>query len=149
MQYLVLISLLILLGAFNATARSLEAIRQRGALTLCAHPNALPYASKRDVVPGFQVEIARALAQRLGVSLEQHWVINSFQYRRADCDIVLDAITDQAILAEVGLRVSRPLSSQRGHAGGRSRVHRGVAHGIGIRPARRRTGRLDGVDDAQ
>ena len=108
MQYLVLISLQILLGAFNVTARSLEAIRQRGALTLCAHPNALPYASKRDVVPGFQVEIARALAQRLGVSLEQHWVINSFQYRRADGDIVLDAITDQAILAEVGLRVSRP-----------------------------------------
>ena len=108
MQYLVLISLLILLGAFNVTARSLEAIRQRGALTLCAHPNALPYASKRDVVPGFQVEIARALAKRLGVSLEQHWVINSFQYRRADCDIVLDAIADQAALAEVGLRVSRP-----------------------------------------
>ena len=108
MQYLVLISLLILLGAFNVTARSLEAIRQRGALTLCAHPNALPYASKRDVVPGFQVEIARALAKRLGVSLEQHWVINSFQYRRADCDIVLDAIADQAALAEVGLRISRP-----------------------------------------
>jgi polar amino acid transport system substrate-binding protein len=108
MRRVVLVSLLVLLGSVNAMARSLEAIRQRGALTLCAHPNALPYASKRDAVPGFQVEIARGLAKRLGVSLEQHWVINSFQYRRADCDIVLDAIADRAALAEVGLRTSRP-----------------------------------------
>ena len=70
MRRVVLVSLLVLLGSVNAMARSLEAIRQRGALTLCAHPNALPYASKRDEVPGFQVEIARALAKRLGVSLE-------------------------------------------------------------------------------
>jgi polar amino acid transport system substrate-binding protein len=108
MRHIVYASLLILLGAADATARSLEAIRVRGALTLCAHPNALPFASKRDADPGFQVEIARALAKQLGVSLEQRWVVNSFQYRRADCDIVLDAIADSAALAEVGLRMSRP-----------------------------------------
>jgi polar amino acid transport system substrate-binding protein len=108
MRFVVLTSLLVLLGAADATARSLEAIHQRGALTLCAHPNALPFASRRDAVPGFQVEIGRELAKRLGVSLEQHWVINSFQYRRADCDIILDAIADRAVLAEVGLRMSRP-----------------------------------------
>jgi len=108
MRYIVLASLLAWFGVANATARSLEAIRQRGALTLCAHPNALPFASKSDVDPGFQVEIARELAKRLGVSLEQHWVINSFQYRRADCDLILDAIADRAALAEVGLRMSRP-----------------------------------------
>jgi polar amino acid transport system substrate-binding protein len=108
MRYVLYLSLLVLLGAADATARSLEAIRERGALTLCAHPNALPFASKSDGDPGFQVEIAKAIAKQLGVSLEQHWVINSFQYRRADCDIVLDAIADRAALAEVGLRMSRP-----------------------------------------
>jgi polar amino acid transport system substrate-binding protein len=108
MRYLVLASLLVLLGAVNATARSLEAIRQRGALTLCAHPNALPFASRHGDIRGFQVEIAGALAKRLGVSLEQQWVINSFQYRRAGCDIILDAIADRAALAEVGLRMSQP-----------------------------------------
>jgi polar amino acid transport system substrate-binding protein len=108
MRCVVLASLLALCGATTATARSLEAIRQRGALTLCAHPNALPFASRRGDVPGFQVEIARELAKRLEVSLEQHWVINSFQYRRADCDVILDAIADRAVLAEVGLRMSRP-----------------------------------------
>jgi len=108
MRYLVLVGLLILFGVVNATARSLEAIRQRGAITLCAHPNALPFASRHGDVPGFQVEVARALAARLGVSLEQHWVVNTFQYRRADCDIILDAIADRAMLAEVGLRMSQP-----------------------------------------
>lgn len=108
MRYLVPASLLVLLVAADASARSLEAIRQRGALTLCAHPNALPFASRHGAVPGFQVEVARALAERLGVSLEPHWVINSFQYRRADCDIILDAIADRAALAEVGLRMSKP-----------------------------------------
>jgi polar amino acid transport system substrate-binding protein len=107
MRYVILVSLLVLFGA-DATARSLDAIRQRGALILCAHPNALPFASRHGDVPGFQVEIARALAKRLGVSLEQHWVINSFQYRRADCDVILDAIADRAALAEVGLRISQP-----------------------------------------
>jgi polar amino acid transport system substrate-binding protein len=103
-----LVGLLILLAVVNASARSLESIRQRGAITLCAHPNALPFASRHGDVPGFQVEVARALAARLGVSLEQRWVVNTFQYRRADCDIVLDAIADRAMLAEVGLRMSQP-----------------------------------------
>ena len=35
-------------------------------------------------------------------------MVNTFQYRRAGCDIILDAIADRAMLAEVGLRMSRP-----------------------------------------
>jgi polar amino acid transport system substrate-binding protein len=100
--------MLLLAGIDGASARSLEAIGQRGAIALCAHPNALPFASRRGPVPGFQVELAEALAARLGVALERHWVINSFQYRRADCDLVFDAIADRGALAEVGLRPSRP-----------------------------------------
>jgi polar amino acid transport system substrate-binding protein len=103
-----LAAVVLLLAGSGATARSLAAITERGAITLCAHPNALPFASRHGDVPGFQVEIATALAQRLGVALTQHWVINSFQYRRADCDVVLDAIADHAALAEVGLSMSRP-----------------------------------------
>jgi polar amino acid transport system substrate-binding protein len=101
-------ALLLSLGVTGAVARSLDAISQRGALALCAHPNALPFASKKGDPPGFQVELGQALAERLGVSLLQHWVVNSFQYRRADCDIVLDAIANKAALMEVGLRMSRP-----------------------------------------
>lgn len=77
--------------------RSASAARSR-----CAHPNRAAFASKRDAVPGFQVEIARELAKQLEVSLEQQWVINGFQYRRAGCDIVLRAIADRAALAKWG-----------------------------------------------
>jgi polar amino acid transport system substrate-binding protein len=98
----------------------------------------LPFASKRGDIPGFQVELARALAERLGVGLTRHWVINSFQYRRADCDIVLDSIADKAALAEVGLRISRPYH--------RSGVALAVREDSGIAAlADLRPGRLVGV----
>ena len=43
------------LSAAGALPRSLEAIGQRGSLAVCAHPNALPYSSKRGPLPGFQI----------------------------------------------------------------------------------------------
>ena len=89
-------------------ARSLDAVKQRGTIVLCAHPNALPFAAKKGEVPGFQVELGQALAERLGVSLTRQWVINGYQIRRADCDIVLDAIGGRAALIEFGMRPSRP-----------------------------------------
>ncbi|RXH03354.1 substrate-binding periplasmic protein [Bradyrhizobium zhanjiangense] len=135
MRQSVFVGLLILLGATGASARSLEAIRTRGALTLCAHPNALPFASKRDVDPGFQVEIARELAKQLKVALEQHWVVNSFQYRRADCDIIMDAIANPAALAEVGLRMSRPY--QRSGVALAVRADSGAASLADLRPGQR------------
>src|SRR5258705_1086525 len=92
----------------SAEARSLDAISQRGAIALCAHPNALPFAAKNGEPPGLQIELGEALASRLGVRLVRHWVINDFQLPRADCDIVLDAIADRATLGDTGLRPSRP-----------------------------------------
>ena len=71
-------------------ARSLDTIRSIGALGLCAHPNSLPFASKTDDPPGFQVEMGRALAHELGVSLKLDWIITQFQMRSADCDILMD-----------------------------------------------------------
>jgi polar amino acid transport system substrate-binding protein len=89
-------------------ARSLDAIRSVGALGLCAHPNSLPFASKAGDPPGFQVEMARALAQELGVSLRLDWIITMFQIRSADCDIVMDTIADREAQGETNLRISKP-----------------------------------------
>jgi polar amino acid transport system substrate-binding protein len=91
-----------------ATARSLQAISDRGSITMCAHPNALPFASKRGDTPGFQVELGEAIAGQLGVSLARQWVITAIQFRRADCDIVMDAIADREAQSETGLRLSKP-----------------------------------------
>jgi len=98
----------VLLSASSALPRSLQAIADRGTLTLCANPDALPWASKTGAVPGFQVELAENLAKRLGVSLTRQWVISVFQYRRVDCDLVFDAIASKGASVEGGLRLSRP-----------------------------------------
>jgi polar amino acid transport system substrate-binding protein len=92
----------------GAAARSLDAIRGRGALALCAHANALPFASKQGTLPGFQVELAEALARELGVQLRVEWVTTGFQFAAADCDVVLDSIAVPEAQAERRLRLSRP-----------------------------------------
>jgi polar amino acid transport system substrate-binding protein len=99
---------LVLVSGAAALPRSLQAIADRGAVTLCANPDALPWASKTGPVPGFQVELAESLAARLGVSLTREWVISAFQYRRVDCDLVFDAIANKGASVEGGLRLSRP-----------------------------------------
>jgi polar amino acid transport system substrate-binding protein len=96
------------LGIADASARSLQSITAGGSITLCAHPSALPYASRKGEIPGLQVEIAEALAKQIGVLLNRNWVFNAYQFRRAGCDIVLDAIGDRGALSEIGLRSSRP-----------------------------------------
>jgi len=96
------------LFAPEASSRSLEAIRTKGSLSICAHPNALPFASRKGDPPGIQVELAKALAQRLGVGMSVEWVIRGTQFRVADCDLVMDTIVDPESLEQRRLKVSIP-----------------------------------------
>jgi polar amino acid transport system substrate-binding protein len=91
-----------------AQARSLDAIRESGALGLCAHPNSLPFANKAGDPPGFQIELGNALARELGVSLRLDWIITQYQMRSAGCDIVLDVIADREAQGETNLKISKP-----------------------------------------
>jgi polar amino acid transport system substrate-binding protein len=106
-RYAASLSLLMLWSA-SADARSLETVVERGALTLCASPNALPFASKTGPVPGFQVELGEKIAEQLGVKLTREWVVSANQYRRADCDLVLDVIARKDTPPAGGVRISRP-----------------------------------------
>jgi ABC-type amino acid transport substrate-binding protein len=91
-----------------AAARPLEDIERRGVLVVCAHPNALPFASKQGSPRGLQIDLAEEIARRLGLALDVGWVTEGFQYRAVDCDIVMDAIVDEDALAERDLRWSIP-----------------------------------------
>ena len=106
-RYAASLSLLMFWNA-PADARSLETVIERGALTLCASPNALPFASKTGPVPGFQIELGEKIAEQLGVKLTREWVVSAIQYRRADCDLVLDVIARKDTPPAGGVRVSRP-----------------------------------------
>jgi polar amino acid transport system substrate-binding protein len=91
-----------------ALARTLDVIRERGMISLCAHPNSLPFASRSAEPPGFQVELGRALAQQLGVSLTVEWVLISYQIPRTDCDIILDTIAADDAPPDFGIKLSKP-----------------------------------------
>jgi polar amino acid transport system substrate-binding protein len=100
--------LAVALAGTSVGARPLSVIRDRGVLSLCAHANALPFASKTQDPPGFQIELARALAGALGVALQVEWVTSGVQFRVADCDIVLDTIAVPEAQAERRIELSRP-----------------------------------------
>src|SRR5437764_12817912 len=73
-----------------AHARPYEEIRTRGEISVCANPNALPYAANRPETPGFQIEIARAIAQRLVVRLHIDWLVPRMRAAMVDCDLPMD-----------------------------------------------------------
>jgi len=92
----------------NATqARTLSEIQARGLIELCANPDALPYASKNSEQPGFQIELARALAKGLGVQLQVDWIYVARRANQVNCDILMDAFSDPEI-HEGRLKLSIP-----------------------------------------
>ncbi len=93
-----LIALLVAFAAAPSTARTLAEVQARGEISMCANPDALPHASNRPDLPGFQVEIGRALAATLGVRLELAWIVPRMRAGLVDCDMLLDTIVDPAVL---------------------------------------------------
>jgi polar amino acid transport system substrate-binding protein len=94
--------------AAPASARTLELIKSFGTLKVCLPANSLPFSSRHDNPPGFEVELAAALAKQLGVTVEQDWVISPIQVGRADCDLLLDAIVDPEVQSHSNLSLSKP-----------------------------------------
>ena len=43
-------------------------------IRLCADPSNLPFSARHETQPGFEVEVARAIAQTLGAEFDVHWV---------------------------------------------------------------------------
>ena len=80
------------LAALEVDAASLSAIKERGWLRVCAHPDALPFSSQDRTQPGFQLEIAEAIAKTLGVRVIPEWIVYTRHARRADCDAVIGAV---------------------------------------------------------
>ena len=110
MNLLLLTALLLSTGSLapSAEARSLDTLRAQGAIGQCAHPNALPFSSRKGDLPGFQIELGEAIAKQIGVALEPIWIIGPHQVRRAGCDIVTDVIAEPEVQDETGLEVSKP-----------------------------------------
>ena len=86
-----------LAAAAPASARTLAEVKAKGEVSLCAHPDALPYASQNATPPGFQIEIGQAVAASLGVPLKVEWIVPHMRAALVDCDMLLDAVADPAV----------------------------------------------------
>ena len=80
-------------------------IRERGELRVSMDPANLPYTSARDERPGFDVELARALAERLHLKLRIEWldvqretVIGELLER--ECDLVFGEAVAANLVAD-------------------------------------------------
>jgi polar amino acid transport system substrate-binding protein len=98
---------LLLPATENAQARTLAEVKALGALSVCANADALPYASNKPDTPGFQIDIARAIAEGLGVSLNIEWILPRRRANVVNCDMLMDSINDPAV-HEGRLLLSRP-----------------------------------------
>lgn len=98
---------LLLPVAGNASARTLAEVKSLGAIVMCASPDALPYASDKPETPGFQIEIARAITEGLGVSLNLEWIVARRRRNLGNCDMLFDIANDPEV-NEGRARLSRP-----------------------------------------
>jgi polar amino acid transport system substrate-binding protein len=104
-------------------------IHQRGWVSACAPPHALPFGNRDGEPRGIRVDLAQAIADRLGVELRVEWVTESVQRRRVGCDLVLDVFLDYHALKDA--RVIPTVPYQRS----------GVA--LALRPGLGAVGRLE------
>ena len=95
------------LVAWNAQARTLAEVRSLGAISMCANPNALPYASDDESAPGVQIELGRAIAAELGLPLNVEWIVPRRRARVVNCDMLFDRVNDPEVY-EGRLLLSRP-----------------------------------------
>ncbi len=91
----------------DADARTLAEIRSLGTISMCANPDALPYASSKPETPGFQVELGRAIAEGLGVPLSIEWIHPRRRANVVNCDLMLDSVNDPTV-QQGRLLLSRP-----------------------------------------
>jgi len=98
---------LLALANGGAVARPLADLQVSKQLSLCANPNALPFAAEKGELPGFQIEIARALAKRLGFELQVMWIVPRYRAGLVDCDMLMDTILSPGV-EQRGLRPSVP-----------------------------------------
>ena len=91
----------------EASARTLAEVRALGSISMCASPQTLPYASDVPENPGFQVELGRAIAEGLGLSLSMEWIVPRRRANVVNCDMLLDSINDPNIQKGRAL-LSRP-----------------------------------------
>jgi polar amino acid transport system substrate-binding protein len=89
---LVCASALLLCWPHRADARGLDEILARGAFSICADPDALPFSQRSGAPAGFQIDLAKILADRIGVRLNIDWIALRGAARGVNCDAIMGSL---------------------------------------------------------
>jgi ABC-type amino acid transport substrate-binding protein/cytochrome c553 len=95
-----IVELCCLAQAAIAVESSLDSIKQRGVVTVCADPDNLPFSSSALNPPGFDIEIAQAIAKQLNVGLNYFWYATNHgqralrQLTEGNCDFFMGLPAD-------------------------------------------------------
>lgn len=76
----------LLTPALPSLGATLEQVKERGALSICANRAALPFSSDDLTQPGFQLEVAQAIAKIISVGLRVEWISFRREARYVNCD---------------------------------------------------------------
>ncbi len=89
-----------------AQAGYFKRLQELGEITLCADADFLPHSSSKMDPPGFDIEVAKAVAEKLGLQLKFKWVITRKGYRAlrnlysGECDFFMGLPRDEDFLDE-------------------------------------------------
>jgi len=97
----------VLAAAAPLHARTLAEVKALGAISVCLNPDALPHSSDKPQTPGFQLELAREIANGLGVALNVEWILPRRRANVVNCDMLIDSVNNPEI-QEGRLLLSRP-----------------------------------------
>jgi polar amino acid transport system substrate-binding protein len=98
------------LSSSSASARTLDEITDAHSFSICASPDDLPFSSSSATMQGIYIEIARKVADALGVELTVDWVRSREQIRFTKCDAVIGsaALEDADTLAGIEKKTIKP-----------------------------------------
>jgi polar amino acid transport system substrate-binding protein len=85
-------SALVLCWAHRVEAHTLDDILARGAFSICVDPDAMPFSQRSGAPAGFEIDLAKILADRIGVRLDTDWIAMRGAARRANCDAIMGSL---------------------------------------------------------
>ncbi|MFW1677067.1 substrate-binding periplasmic protein [Pontibacter sp. JAM-7] len=82
-----LFAVALIAGGQNVLADSLQHIQDSGELDVCVNPFQPPFSVRQPEVQGLQIDVAKALADSLGVNLNLSWIVQKRDSKKTRCDL--------------------------------------------------------------
>jgi polar amino acid transport system substrate-binding protein len=76
----------------RADAHTLDEVLARGAFSICVDPDAMPFSQRSGAPAGFQIDLAKILADRIGVRLDTYWIAMRGAARNVNCDAIMGSL---------------------------------------------------------